>query len=459
MSKAKVSVVMCMVVFFATSVSAAIFTENYQGSFPTSSEAYQNGVKLSPSGMKFSRISTVGGKYIFVNWTTSGPGTLTAFVDYTSGGLAGTAQFAEYVDSRMAYLDAFISSRSTNAGVWSQPNSQGPTQTQDWYLYQAGNNAFNYAGATYNVAAAIEAKTDNLRFHNNTSVLATVGTNNDKTGYSLLTPPLAASVFNTWTGVHSTQFGRLDATVSSRSTLAAADVWNYATRTLTSFGTLVSDTANAVWTAVTRTITGGTITSTPNDANITAIKTQTDNLRFHNGTTVKAYAYAYNEIGGGGGTAYVNWTSGGDYFSGRFGAGPWGCQSGTYNILPIQGSVANYGPAQTGQPISMRHLNTITISYVITSGPSAAPFDLTGYTVEWSAKRRSSDTAFIVPVTDITANVTVPATLGQGQIPITSAISALLTPGQYNIDVDLIKAGTRFTAWSCTLTVYEVNNH
>ncbi|GIV22131.1 MAG: hypothetical protein KatS3mg023_3882 [Armatimonadota bacterium] len=47
----------------------------------------------------------------------------------------------------------------------------------------------------------------------------------------------------------------LDATVSSRSTLTAADVWNYTTRTLTSFGTLVSDTANAVWSASTRTLT------------------------------------------------------------------------------------------------------------------------------------------------------------------------------------------------------------
>jgi len=48
---------------------------------------------------------------------------------------------------------------------------------------------------------------------------------------------------------------RLDATISSRSTLTAAQVWEYGTRTLSSFGTLVADTAAAVWTYVSRTLT------------------------------------------------------------------------------------------------------------------------------------------------------------------------------------------------------------
>lgn len=46
----------------------------------------------------------------------------------------------------------------------------------------------------------------------------------------------------------------VNATISSRSTLTAADVWTYATRTLTSFGTLATD----VWSAATRTLTAGT---------------------------------------------------------------------------------------------------------------------------------------------------------------------------------------------------------
>lgn len=47
----------------------------------------------------------------------------------------------------------------------------------------------------------------------------------------------------------------LDAAVSSRSTLTAADVWSAGTRTLTGFGTLVAD----IWSAVTRTLTGSSV--------------------------------------------------------------------------------------------------------------------------------------------------------------------------------------------------------
>lgn len=46
----------------------------------------------------------------------------------------------------------------------------------------------------------------------------------------------------------------LNATVSSRSSHSAADVWASGTRTLTSFGTLVADAATAVWAAATRTL-------------------------------------------------------------------------------------------------------------------------------------------------------------------------------------------------------------
>lgn len=55
---------------------------------------------------------------------------------------------------------------------------------------------------------------------------------------------------------------QLDVAVSTRSTLTAADVWAHTTRTLTSFGTLVSDIASAVWSAGSRTLTSfGTLVS------------------------------------------------------------------------------------------------------------------------------------------------------------------------------------------------------
>jgi len=81
----------------------------------------------------------------------------------------------------------------------------------------------------------------------------TVGTNNDKTGYT-------ASTVSDKTG-YSLSAGGVTAVQSGLSTLTAQQVWEYATRTLSTFGSLVADTATAVWGAVARTITGGTITT------------------------------------------------------------------------------------------------------------------------------------------------------------------------------------------------------
>ena len=60
---------------------------------------------------------------------------------------------------------------------------------------------------------------------------------------------------------------------SGLSTLTAQQVWEYGARSLTTFGALVSDTASAVWAAVTRTLTAGT-----KDEAIDSIKEKTDNL-------------------------------------------------------------------------------------------------------------------------------------------------------------------------------------
>jgi hypothetical protein len=80
----------------------------------------------------------------------------------------------------------------------------------------------------------------------------TVATNNDKTGYALATaPPTASEVATQVRTELSTELARVDATVSSRSTLTAANVWEHATRSLTTFGTLVSD----IWSNATRTLT------------------------------------------------------------------------------------------------------------------------------------------------------------------------------------------------------------
>jgi hypothetical protein len=88
------------------------------------------------------------------------------------------------------------------------------------------------------------------------------------------------------------QGARVDASISSRSTLTdaqvwlystreltsfgtlIADIWTYSTRVLTSFGSLVNDISIAVWGVVTRTLTAGT-----KDAEIDAIKTETDKIQ------------------------------------------------------------------------------------------------------------------------------------------------------------------------------------
>lgn len=53
----------------------------------------------------------------------------------------------------------------------------------------------------------------------------------------------------------SSRVARLDATIASRSSHSAADVWAVSTRTLSTFGTLVADVATAVWAAGARTLT------------------------------------------------------------------------------------------------------------------------------------------------------------------------------------------------------------
>jgi hypothetical protein len=69
------------------------------------------------------------------------------------------------------------------------------------------------------------------------------------------------------TALGDARLANLDAAISSRSTLTAQNVWEYATRTLSSFGTLVADAATAVWGAATRTLSafGFTVAATVAD--------------------------------------------------------------------------------------------------------------------------------------------------------------------------------------------------
>jgi len=108
---------------------------------------------------------------------------------------------------------------------------------------------------------------------NSSTDQVTVGTNNDKTGYGLADGAITDAKIAT---------GALTAAKFAAGAFDA--VWTVGTRTLTSFGTLVSDVAAAVWSAGSRTLTAFGFTVTPsNAADTSAIKAKTDQLTFTDG--------------------------------------------------------------------------------------------------------------------------------------------------------------------------------
>lgn len=155
-----------------------------------------------------------GDAYAIVNNATYGNSALNDDVDTLLSRLTSTR--AGYLDN-LPNLDTTVSSRAPESG---------------------GN------------IASIKAKTDQLSFTVTNRVDANVthvsgtsqtardlGANLDTTISSRA--PASTALSNTvWTD---TKAGYLDASISSRSTLTAQQVWEYTTRTLTSFGSLVSD--------------------------------------------------------------------------------------------------------------------------------------------------------------------------------------------------------------------------
>lgn len=169
-------------------------------------------------------------------------------------------------DSRLNYLDALISSRSTltDADVWEYAvrtltSGGGGITAEDVWTY--ATRELTDFGFTVDInsnsdISAIKSKTDNLPINpasqtNLDAPISTMLTNND--------PRL--------------EF--LDDYISSRSTLTAEDVWTYLTRELT--GTQI--TPSDVWSYATRELTGfGFTVETIKDLDIDSIKSKTDNL-------------------------------------------------------------------------------------------------------------------------------------------------------------------------------------
>jgi len=91
-----------------------------------------------------------------------------------------------------------------------------------------------------------------------------VGINADKTGYALTAGEHLAVTLDVtgglqafgYTVARALRLDYLDTLISSVSTLTASGVWAYGSRTLSSFGTLLTDIISGVWSYVSRTLTG-----------------------------------------------------------------------------------------------------------------------------------------------------------------------------------------------------------
>jgi hypothetical protein len=115
------------------------------------------------------------------------------------------------------------------------------------------NGAHGGAAATIVLLTPIEANVASEADHDFTALQKTAL--NAATPASVQNIPATGSGF---TALGDTRIANLNATVSSRSSHSAADVWAVTVRSLSTFGTLVADIATAVWGAVTRILTAGT---------------------------------------------------------------------------------------------------------------------------------------------------------------------------------------------------------
>lgn len=145
--------------------------------------------------------------------------------------------------------------------------------------------------------AGVQADTDNIQTRIPAALVggrmdSSVGSNLDKTGYGLSATAIQAiwdaltSALTTVGSIGKLLVDNINATISSRSSHAAADVWSVATRTLTSFGTLVSD----IWANATRTLTsvGGIKKNTAFNSFDFLMVDSTDHVTGETGLTVTA---------------------------------------------------------------------------------------------------------------------------------------------------------------------------
>jgi len=150
-----------------------------------------------------------------------------------------------------------ITPKSTTSGVVFKPVVAHPTTltpTKSGYLDAAVSTRAPEAAGN---VAAIKTQTDKLAFSVTNQVDANVidwkgAAAPAMTGDAYARIGVAGAGL---TALGDNRIANLDATISSRSALTAQQVWEYGTRTLSSFGSLVADAAAAVWGSLTRSLT------------------------------------------------------------------------------------------------------------------------------------------------------------------------------------------------------------
>lgn len=139
-------------------------------------------------------------------------------------------------------LSGHLTAGTTGAALNSSSSAGDPWATSLPGAYASGT-AGNIVGNNLNATVSSRLPTASITL---AAGAVTVGTNNDKTGYALTAaydPAKTAS-----------QVGDAMALTSGERSTLAGIIWANATRTLTSFGTLVADAATAVWAAGSRTL-------------------------------------------------------------------------------------------------------------------------------------------------------------------------------------------------------------
>jgi hypothetical protein len=127
--------------------------------------------------------------------------------------------------------------------------------------------------------------------------------------------------------------------------------------------------------------------------------------------------------------------------SGAHGAGPWG-SSGSITILPFQGAVS-YETVSQGKDVHVTRGDSVSIPYSIGK-------DITGWTVWFGAKANPADTAYAIPLKEVTASVTAGAT-GSGLINLSTTDTAV-TIKRYYAELEIrngssVNTALKFYLW------------